>query len=198
MTEPQIMPQIMIVTGGSRGLGAATARLAAKRGFDVCVNYLGNAEGAEAAVRDVEAAGRRAIAVQADVAREDEVERLFETVDRELGTVTALINNAGMTGPSSRLDAVEAETLKRVLDVNVLAVMLCSRAAVQRMSSKHGGKGGAPHMAAVVGDTVGDPFKDTSGPSLNILIKLMSMVSVVFAGLIVKYAPIIADLLHLE
>jgi NAD(P)-dependent dehydrogenase (short-subunit alcohol dehydrogenase family) len=132
----------MIVTGGSRGLGAATARLAAGRGYDVCVNYLGNAEGAEAVVRDVEAAGRRAIAVQADVAREDEVERLFETVDRELGTVTALINNAGMTGPSSRLDAVEAETLKRVLDVNVLAVMLCSRAAVQRMSSKHGGKGG--------------------------------------------------------
>ncbi len=138
MTEPQIM----IVTGGSRGLGAATARLAARRGYDLCVNYLGNAEGAEAVVREVEAAGRRAIAVQADVAKEDQVERLFETVDRELGTLTALVNNAGLTGPSSRLDEVEAATLERALDVNVLAVMLCSRAAVQRMSSKHGGKGG--------------------------------------------------------
>ncbi len=138
MTEPQIM----IVTGGSRGIGAATARLAARRGYDLCVNYLGNAEGAEAVVREVEAAGRRAIAVQADVSKEDQVERLFETVDRDLGTLTALVNNAGLTGPSSRLDAVEAATLKRVLDVNVLAVMLCSRAAVQRMSTQHGGTGG--------------------------------------------------------
>jgi NAD(P)-dependent dehydrogenase (short-subunit alcohol dehydrogenase family) len=138
MTEPQIM----IVTGGSRGIGAATARLAARRGYDLCVNYLGNVEGAEAVVRDVEAAGQRAIAVQADVSKEDQVERLFETVDRELGTLTALINNAGITGPSSRLDVVEAETLQRVLDINVLAVMLCSRAAIQRMSTTHGGKGG--------------------------------------------------------
>ena len=129
MTEPQIM----IVTGGSRGLGAATARLAAERGYDLCVNYLGNAEGAEAVVRAVEAAGRRAIAVQADVAKEDQVERLFETVDRDLGTLTALVNNAGLTGPSSRLDEVAVETLQRALDVNVLAVMLCARAAVQRM-----------------------------------------------------------------
>ncbi len=138
MTESQIM----IVTGGSRGLGAATARLAAERGYDICVNYLGNAEGAEAVVREVEAAGRRAIAVQADVSKEDQVERLFETVDRDLGTLTALVNNAGLTGPASRLDAVEAATLERVLDINILAVMLCARAAVKRMSSKHGGKGG--------------------------------------------------------
>ena len=135
-------PQIMIVTGGSRGIGAATARLAANRGYDLCVNYLSNAEGAQSVVRDVEAAGRRAIAVQGDVSQEDEVTRLFETVDRELGPVTALVNNAGLTGPSSRLDAVEAETLKRVFDINVLAVMLCSRAAVRRMSTTHGGKGG--------------------------------------------------------
>ncbi len=138
MTEPQIM----IVTGGSRGIGAATARLAARRGYDLCVNYLGNVEGADAVVRDVEAAGQRAIAVQADVSKEDQVERLFETVDSELGTLTALINNAGITGPSSRLDAVEAETLQRALDINVLAVMLCSRAAVRRMSTAHGGQGG--------------------------------------------------------
>ena len=138
MTEPRVM----IVTGGSRGIGAATARLAGRRGYDVCVNYLGNAEGAEAVVREIEAAGARAIAVQGDVAREDDVERLFETVDRELGTLSALINNAGLTGQASRLDAAEAETLKRVLEVNVLGVLLCARAAVRRMSSKHGGKGG--------------------------------------------------------
>jgi NAD(P)-dependent dehydrogenase (short-subunit alcohol dehydrogenase family) len=110
--------KIMIVTGASRGLGAATARLAARRGYDVCVNYLGNAEGAESVVRDVEAAGRRAITVQADVSKEDQVARLFETVDRELGRVTALVNN------------------------NILGVLLCSRAAIRRMSTRHGGKGG--------------------------------------------------------
>ncbi len=153
MTEAQIM----IVTGGSRGLGAATARLAAQRGYDVCVNYLGNAAGAEAVVCDVEAAGRRAIAVQADVADEDQVAQLFETVDRELGTVTALVNNAGLTGPSSRLDEVEAETLERALDVNVLAVMLCARAAVRRMSSKHGGKGGGIVNISSVAASMGSP-----------------------------------------
>ncbi len=153
MTEPQIM----IVTGASRGLGAATARLAAQRGYDVCVNYLGNGEGAQAVVRDVEAAGRRAIAVQADVSKEDQVERLFETVDKELGTVTALVNNAGLTGPSSRLDEVEVETLKRALDVNVLAVMLCARAAIRRMSSKHGGKGGGIVNISSVAASMGSP-----------------------------------------
>ena len=153
MTEQQIM----VVTGGSRGLGAATARLAAQRGYDLCVNYLGNAEGAEAVVRDVEAAGRRAIAVQADVSKEDQVERLFETVDKELGTLTALINNAGITGPSSRLDAVEAETLKRVLDINVLAVMLCSRSAIRRMSTKFGGTGGGIVNISSVAANLGSP-----------------------------------------
>lgn len=135
-------PQIMIVTGGSRGIGAATARLAAQHGYDLCVNYLGNAAGAEAVVRDVEAAGRRAIAVQGDVSKEDDVERLFETVDRELGRVTALINNAGLAGPASRLDVAETETMRKVLDINLFAVLLCSRAAIRRMSTKHGGKGG--------------------------------------------------------
>ena len=153
MTEPQIM----IVTGGSRGLGAATARLAARRGYDICVNYLSNADGAEAVVREVESAGRRAIAVRADVSKEDQVERLFETVDRDLGTVTALVNNAGLTGPASRLDAVEATTLERALDVNVLAVMLCARAAVRRMSRKHGGKGGGIVNISSVAASLGSP-----------------------------------------
>jgi NAD(P)-dependent dehydrogenase (short-subunit alcohol dehydrogenase family) len=149
--------QIMIVTGGSRGIGAATARLAAQRGYDLCVNYLGHAECAEAVVREAEAAGRRAIAVQADVSKEDQVERLFETVDRDLGPLTALVNNAGVTGRSSRLDAVEAETLERVLDINVLGVMLCARAAVKRMSTKHGGQGGAIANVSSAAASLGGP-----------------------------------------
>ena len=112
----------MIVTGGGRGIGAATARLAAGRGYAVCVNYLANAEAADAVVRDIEAAGGRAIAVQANVAVEAEVERLFAAVDRELGPVTALVNNAGLAGPIDRLDAAPSETIRQVIEVNVFGV----------------------------------------------------------------------------
>ena len=108
--------QIMIVTGGGRGIGAATARMAAARGYAVCVNYLGNAGAAEAVVHDIEGAGGRAIAVQANVAAEAEVERLFETVDRELGPVTALVNNAGLSGHIDRLDAAPSETIRQVIE----------------------------------------------------------------------------------
>ena len=138
MTEPKVM----IVTGGSRGIGAATARLGAKHGYAVCVNYVGNVEAANTVVGEIEAGGGRALAVLGDVAREDDVERLFETVDRELGTVTALVNNAGITGRASRLDEVETETLRRAIDINILGMLMCSRAAVRRMSTKHGGPGG--------------------------------------------------------
>ena len=134
---------IVIVTGGGRGIGAATARLAAERGYGVCVNYLGNAAAAEAVVGDIQKAGGRAIAVQADVVSETEVERLFTTVDRELGTLTALVNNAGLAGRASRLDEAADETIRQVIEVNVLGAIWCARAAVRRMSSRHGGKGGA-------------------------------------------------------
>ena len=133
---------VMIVTGGSRGIGAAVARLGARRGYAVCVNYLRDADAARVVVDQITAGGGRAIAVQGDTADEADVERMFETVDSELGRPTALVNNAGLTGPASRLDDVEAETLQRVLAVNVLGVMLCSRAAIRRMSTKHGGAGG--------------------------------------------------------
>ena len=133
---------IMIVTGGGRGIGAATARLAAQRGYAVCVNYLGNAGAAEAVVQDIEAAAGRGIAVQADVAAESEVERLFETVDRELGPVTALVNNAGLAGHIDRLDAAPSATIRRVIEVNLFGAIWCARAAVQRMSTRHGGPGG--------------------------------------------------------
>jgi len=128
------MMGVMIVTGGSRGIGAATARLAAARGYAVCVNYRGNAAAAEAVVSEIAAAGGRALAVQADVASEAEVERLFETVDGKLGRVTALVNNAGLTGHFGRLEEAAPETLQRVVEVNVLGVLWCCRAAVRRMS----------------------------------------------------------------
>jgi NAD(P)-dependent dehydrogenase (short-subunit alcohol dehydrogenase family) len=134
---------VLIVTGASRGIGAETATLAGVRGFDVCVNYLRNREAAESLVRDVRASGRRAVAVQADVASESDVVRLFETVDRELGPLTALVNNAGILERQSRVDAVDAARICRIFATNVTGAFVCAREAVKRMSTKHGGGGGA-------------------------------------------------------
>ncbi len=155
--------QIMIVTGGGRGIGAATARMAAQRGYAVCVNYLGNAKAAEAVVGDIEKAGGRAIAVQADVASEAEVERLFATVDRELGPLTALVNNAGLAGRIDRLDAAPGATIRQVIEVNVLGTIWCARAAVRRMSSRHGGRGGAIVNLSSGAASLGSPG-NTKGP----------------------------------
>ncbi len=149
------MTGVMIVTGGSRGIGAATARLAGRRGYAVCVNYQGNAEAAESVVRDIAAGGGRALAIQADVAVEAEVDRLFDTVDRELGPVTALVNNAGLTGHFSRLDEAESEVLRRVVEVNLLGVLWCCRAAVRRMSTRHGGAGGGIVNLSSAAATIG-------------------------------------------
>jgi NAD(P)-dependent dehydrogenase (short-subunit alcohol dehydrogenase family) len=151
------MTQVMIVTGGGRGIGAATARLAGRRGYAVCVNYLGNAEAAQAVAGDIEKAGGRGFAVQADVASEAEVERLFEAVDREFGPVTALVNNAGLAGRASRLDVASDEAIRRVIEVNVLGAIWCARAAVRRMSSRHGGQGGAIVNLSSGAATLGSP-----------------------------------------
>lgn len=151
------MSGVLIVTGGGRGIGAATARLGAGRGYAVCVNYRSNAEAAAAVVASIEAAGGRAIAVKADVARENEAVRLFETVDEKLGPVTALVNNAGLAGPISRLDDANSETIRRVIEVNVLGVIWCSREAVKRMSTRHGGKGGAIVNISSGAATLGSP-----------------------------------------
>lgn len=137
------MSGIAIVTGGGRGIGAATARMLAERGYDVAISYLSNAEAAAAVVRDIEAAGRRGLAVQCDAGDEQETEQLFEVVDRELGTVSALVNNAGMTGKAGRLDAASAETIRACIDANLYGAIWASRAAVRRMSTRFGGKGGA-------------------------------------------------------
>lgn len=137
------MNKVMIITGGSRGIGAATAELAGQNGYHVCVNYVQNRGAAEAVVRAVEGAGGKAIAVAADVADEDDVRRLFETVDRELGTVTALVNNAGILARQSRLEEMDAVRLNRIFKTNITGSFLCAREAVRRMSTRHGGGGGS-------------------------------------------------------
>jgi NAD(P)-dependent dehydrogenase (short-subunit alcohol dehydrogenase family) len=137
------MDQIMIVTGGSRGIGAATARLAAERGYAVAVNYLQNRGAAEQVVRDIESRGGRAIAVRADVSVEADVLRLFGEVDERLGRVTALVNNAGILERQMRVDAMTAERLNRIFTTNITSCFLCAREAVKRMSTARGGRGGA-------------------------------------------------------
>lgn len=134
---------VMIVTGAGRGIGAATARIAATHGYAVCVNYLSNSEAATNVVRDIEAAGGRALAVKADVSVEEEVERLFAEVDRVLGPPTALVNNAGILEPQMRVEGMHAARLKRVFATNVVGAFLCAREAVKRMSTKNGGVGGS-------------------------------------------------------
>jgi len=134
---------IILITGASRGIGAATARLAAARGFDVCVNFRTNKEAADQVVADVRAAGGRAVAVAADVASEADVVRLFERCDTALGRVDALVNNAGILETQARLDAMDAARIGRVLGTNVIGPFLCAREAVKRMSTKYGGRGGA-------------------------------------------------------
>lgn len=151
------MAGVLVVTGGSRGIGAATARLGAARGYAVCVNYLSQEAPARALVDEIEAAGGRAMAQRGDMAREADVETLFAAVDETLGPVTALVNNAGLAGPLGRLDAVDGEILRTVIAVNVLGVMYCARAAVQRMSTRHGGTGGAIVNLSSAASTMGSP-----------------------------------------
>ena len=137
------MPGVLLVTGASRGIGAATARLAAERGYSVCVNYLKNANAADAVVSDIAGSGGRAVAVQADVAVEADVVRLFETCDRELGPLGALVNNAGILEQQTRVDAMDAARLQRIFATNVTGSFMCAREAVRRMSTRHGGRGGS-------------------------------------------------------
>jgi len=134
---------VVLITGASRGIGAAAALLCARQGYDVAVNYARDAQAAAEVVAQVRAVGRRAIAIAADVAREDDVLRLFAAVDAELGPLAALVNNAGTVDVAARVDEMSLERLTRMFAVNVLGSMLCAREAVRRMSTKHGGAGGA-------------------------------------------------------
>lgn len=133
---------VMLITGGSRGIGAATARLAAQRGWDLCVNYVAQRDAAEELCRAIEGSGRRAIAIGADVSQEGDVAAMFETAYDNFGRLDSLVNNAGILDRQGRLVDFSLERVRRVLEVNVIGTFLCSREAVKRMSTRSGGQGG--------------------------------------------------------
>jgi NAD(P)-dependent dehydrogenase (short-subunit alcohol dehydrogenase family) len=149
--------KVMIVTGGSRGIGAAIARLAARRGYAVCVNYRQRQDAADEVVRAIDADGGRAIAVAADVAHEAQVVQLFATVDRELGRVDALVNNAGVLQTQCRLEDMDAARMTRILQTNVVGSMLCCREAVRRMAPRPPWRGGAIVNVSSVASRLGSP-----------------------------------------
>ena len=136
------MREVMLITGASRGIGAASAVLAAERGYDVAIGYRRDAGAAESVAGRARSLGRRAMTVRADVADEDDVERMFAAVDGELGTLAVLVNNAGTLDLQMRLDEMTLGRVERTFAVNVLGVFLCCRAAVRRMSTRYGGAGG--------------------------------------------------------
>jgi NAD(P)-dependent dehydrogenase (short-subunit alcohol dehydrogenase family) len=148
---------VLLVTGGSRGIGAACARLAGQRGYTVCVNYHRSFTDAESVVSDIRGSGAKAIAVGADAASEDGVRHLFEVVDRELGSLSALINNAAILPHHGRVEAVEETALEELWRINLTGPMLCTREAVKRMSTRHGGKGGGIVNVSSIGARVGAP-----------------------------------------
>lgn len=143
MTFPSGVNKVLVVTGGSRGIGAAIARLAAAQGYAVGLNYLGNREAAAAVVASIGEAGGVALAVQADVAVEADVVRLFAEVDTALGPLSALVNNAGILERQSRVEDMDAARIGRIFATNVVGSFICAREAVRRMSTRHGGAGGA-------------------------------------------------------
>ena len=137
------MNPTLLITGGSRGIGAATARLAAARGWDVAVNYTRDAAAAEAVAADVRALGRRALVLQADVADHAQVLEMFAIIDRAWGRLTGLVNNAGVVDVPARVDEMTPQRLQRMFAINVMGSMWCAQEAVRRMSTRHGGAGGA-------------------------------------------------------
>ncbi|MGH8847354.1 MAG: SDR family NAD(P)-dependent oxidoreductase, partial [Polaromonas sp.] len=137
------MSKLVLITGGSRGIGAATALLAARQGYAVAVNYTTNSLAADEVVRQICQEGGQAIAVQADVAKEAQVLAMFEAIDATLGRLSALVNNAGVVDQTTRVDAISCERLQRMFEVNVFGSFLCAREAVKRMSTRYGGAGGA-------------------------------------------------------
>jgi NAD(P)-dependent dehydrogenase (short-subunit alcohol dehydrogenase family) len=155
--QETVLEQVLLVTGGSRGIGAATALLAAAGGCAVAVNYVSHPAAADEVVRRIRAGGGKALAVKADVACEDEVLRMFEDIDAKLGRLTALVNNAGVVDVSARLDEMSLARLKRMFDINVLGSMLCAREAVKRMSTRHGGGGGAIVNVSSAAARLGSP-----------------------------------------
>ncbi len=153
------MTRTMIITGASKGIGAATARIAGQRGWTVCVNYRSGEAGARRIAEEIYANGGRAFIVQGDVAQEDDVLRLFETVDRECGRLDGLVNNAGILEQQTRLDQMSADRLKRVFATNITGAFLCAREAVRRMSTADGGQGGVIVNVSSAASRIGSPWE---------------------------------------
>lgn len=151
------MSQIVLITGASRGIGAATALQAARAGYAVAVNYTANSLAADEVVRQIRQGGGTAITVQADVAEESQVMAMFEKVDAKLGRLTALVNNAGVVDRTERVDGMSVARLRRMFDINVIGTMVCAREAVKRMSTRHGGPGGAIVNVSSVAARLGGP-----------------------------------------
>lgn len=151
------MHKVLLVTGGSRGIGAATALLAAQQGWAVAVNYSNNSLAADEVVRRIRAGGGSAITVQADVADEAQVLRMFQKVDAKLGRLTGLVNNAGVVDVTARVDEMDVARWKRMFDINVIGSMLCAREAVRRMSTRHGGAGGSIVNVSSAASRLGSP-----------------------------------------
>ena len=148
--------RVAIITGGSRGIGRATAIAAASRGFRICIGYASNEEAAQSAVAAIEAKNGKAIALKCDVGSESDILALFEAADK-FGTLGALVNNAGIVGTTSRVDEMSAERIQRMMAVNVTGSILCAREAVKRMSTRHGGKGGVIVNLSSIAAKLGSP-----------------------------------------
>ncbi|QVL20928.1 SDR family oxidoreductase [Pseudomonas qingdaonensis] len=151
------MDNVIIITGAGRGIGAATALAAARAGYRICINYLADDASAHRVLEQVRALGAEAITVRADVSVEDEIIQLFQRVDKELGLVTALVNNAGTIGHQSRVEEMSEFRLLKLMKTNVVGPMLCARHALQRMSTRHGGPGGAIVNVSSVAARLGSP-----------------------------------------
>jgi NAD(P)-dependent dehydrogenase (short-subunit alcohol dehydrogenase family) len=151
------MNKVLLVTGGSRGIGAATALLAAQNGWSVAVNYTANSLAADEVVRQIRASGGNAIAVQADVAEEDQVLRMYEHIDAKLGRLSGLVNNAGVVDVYARVAEMSVARLKRMFDINVIGSLICAREAVRRMSTRYGGEGGSIVNVSSAASRLGSP-----------------------------------------
>jgi NAD(P)-dependent dehydrogenase (short-subunit alcohol dehydrogenase family) len=167
--------EVLLVTGGGRGIGAATALLAARKGYAVAVNYARDAQAADRVVRAISEAGGRALAIQADVADEEQVLRMFAQVDAKLGRLGALVNNAGVVDRSERVDEMSFARLKRMFDINVIGSFLCAREAVRRMSTRHGGRGGAIVNVSSAASRLGSPGQYVDYAAAKGAIDVMTM-----------------------
>ena len=149
---------VLLVTGSSRGIGAEIARAAAREGWQVCINFARSEDEANAVVDQITAEGGRAIAVQADVGNDEEVAAMFEQVDRDLGRVTGLVNNAGINGGSCRVDELDADVSLNLFRINILGCFLCAKHAIRRMAKRHGGTGGSIVNVSSAASKHGGPF----------------------------------------